>query len=105
MRITQYKEVTEKREVIIGIKCDGCGKIHNGESMPEGWHEFSAHHNHWGNDSVDSWNWYTACSPECYSRLLDETISEYEEYWSSKIDGFSIDFAKNLSNFLKQVES
>jgi len=103
MKITEYKEVTQREKVTIGYKCDNCGKIHNGNSMPDDWHEFSGEHNSWGNDSRDSCVHYTACSPECYAKLLHRAVEEFEEFWDAEIDYFTIDFAKRMSVFLNAI--
>ena len=100
MKITEYKEVTQKKEVTVGFKCDNCGKVHSSNSLPDDWHEFSGHHNSWGNDSCESYEYYMACSPECYAKLLHNAVEEYKEYSTAEIDDFSIDFAVKLSFLL-----
>ena len=54
MKIKEKKTVTEFKEITVSLKCDVCGKIHEGEELPDEWHSFNHHHNEWGNDSVDS---------------------------------------------------
>jgi hypothetical protein len=103
MKLTEYKEVTEWRNVTIGYRCDNCCKIHNGNSIAEDWHHFSAHHNSWGKDSWESYEYYTACSPECYAKLLQRAVEEFKEYHDAQIDNFEIDFAKRMSNFLNTL--
>ena len=89
--------------VVVGYKCDNCGAEHNTPTLPDDWHEFSGQHNNWDNDSIESYKEYTACSPECYVKLLCKAVKEFEEYSDGKIDGYTIDFAKRLSIFLKQI--
>ena len=103
MKLTEYKEVTKRERVTIGYKCDNCGKIHNENSMPDSWHEFSGHHNSWGNDSCESYEYYMACSPECYAKLLQKAVEEFEEYSDAEIDNFEIDFAKRMVSFLNAL--
>lgn len=100
MKLTEYKEVTRKENVTIGYKCDNCGKIHNGSELPNDWHEFSAYHNSWGNDSCESTERYMGCSPECYAKLFQKAVEEFENYRDAVIDDFEIAFAKKLSIFL-----
>ena len=102
MKIRETKEVTEKRVVTIGYKCDNCGKIHNGD-FPEDWHEFSGHHNSWGNDSCDSYEYYMACSPECFAKLLQQAVKEFENYDDAEINGYQIEFAKRMVSFLNAL--
>ena len=102
MVITEIKQVTENKKVTVGYKCNHCGKIHNGSDIPDDWHEFNSHHNSWGNDSVDSYEYYLACSPKCYAKLLKEAVDEYSgcDYDEVEISGFSLEFAKQLSESL-----
>lgn len=102
-RIRETKIVTKTEEVTVGYKCDNCDKVHSGKSQPDEWHEFSGHHESWGNDSFESYEYYMACSPECYVNLLKKAVKEFEDYNTSEIDGFSIDFAKNMVGFLKKT--
>lgn len=96
MELKEYKEVTEKRRVTIGYKCDVCGKAHYGNNYPNDWHEFSAHHNEWGKDSGDSYEYYLVCSPECYKIKLTSCINNFKEYESAEIDGMTVEFASKL---------
>lgn len=103
MKLTEYKEVTKREKVTTGYKCDECGKIDDGNNMPYDWHEFSGHHNSWGNDSCESYEYYMACSPECYAKLLKKAVEEFEEYNDAEIDEFDIEFAKKMSAFLNAL--
>lgn len=103
MKLTEVQELTSLKEVTIGYKCDNCGKIHNGASIPDDWHDFSGHHNSWGNDSRDSYEFYTSCSPECYGKLLKKAVEEFSGYCDAIVDGFEIDFAKRMSIFLNTL--
>ena len=104
MKITEYKEVTQRKEVTIGYKCDSCGKIHNGSYKPDNWHSFSGSHGEWGNDSIDSFKYYMVCSAACYVSMLNVAIKEYDDYNSAQIDYFTIEFAKELQSFIKLKE-
>jgi hypothetical protein len=100
MKIIEYKEVTKREKVVVAYKCDNCGKLHNSDERPDDWHEFSGHHNSWGNDSCESYIHYMACSPECYAKLLQKAVEDFEDYSDAKIDDFTIDFAKRMAVFL-----
>jgi hypothetical protein len=96
----QTKEIKEQREVVVAVICDNCGKEHKGNEMPDDWHILTACHDEWGNDSIDSYEKYMACSSECYIKLLNKIIIEYDSYPSTMINEMSIDFAKKLINFI-----
>ena len=100
MKIKETKSVTKNQEVTTSIKCDVCGKVHNGDYTPEEWHEISIHHHHWGNDSVESYEYFDVCSPECYWQKIKECVAEYEGFTDAKIDDFEIQFARRLVNSL-----
>lgn len=101
MEITEIKSVTTKKKVTIGHKCDICGKIHIG-GIPDDWHRFSGSHSEWCNDSCESVEYYTVCSPECYKEALRVALVNFGEYDSSEIDGFDLRFAKAISAFLNK---
>jgi hypothetical protein len=84
------------KEVVIGVKCDVCETEHIGNISDE-WHNFSSHHDGWGNDSCASYEYYDVCSIECYKQQLEECLKDLEEYshWAW-IDGFTYEFTKRL---------
>lgn len=98
MNITEFKTVTENRTVSIGYKCDCCGKFISGD-MPDNWHEFEGHHESWGNDSIDSYKYYQVCSPKCYLKMLHEAIEHFEEYSTAIINGYSVEFLRELLKY------
>lgn len=98
--IKEYKQVAQYKEVTIGFKCDNCGKFHSSKILPNDWHEFIARHYDWGNDNCDSYEYYMACSPECYAKLLHQAVEDYKESPTAEIDKFSIYFARRLSFIL-----
>ena len=93
---TSYEKVKTEcyTAVIKSVTCDGCGKTEN--KLPDSWHEFSGHHHGWGNDSIESYEYFHACSPACYLKALKKAFSEFEEYKSAEIDSFAYDFVKGL---------
>lgn len=94
MKIKQSQQV--EREVTVHIKCDVCNKIHDGGDTPDNWHTISNHHNHWGNDSRDSYEYHDVCSIECYKTKMKEIVADYETYTNAKVDDFEIQFARLL---------
>jgi len=101
--ITELKEVTETKYVTVGYKCDSCGKVHTSKDLPNDWHEFNGHHNSWGCDSVDSYQYYVTCGLQCYGKLLREAIESFKDYDDSEIDGFSLGFARKMSEFFNNI--
>ena len=78
--ITEMKTVTKTERVTVGYKCDCCRSVHTGDTMPKSWHKFRTEHDEWGRDSVDSIEYYVACSPICYDKLVKmEYLSRYRD--------------------------
>lgn len=104
MEIQKQKEVIEYKNVIVGYKCDCCGKEIKTDSFPDEWHMFKSGHNEWGNDSFESIKYYEVCSPECYSKKFIEVIeNEMEGVNDGEVDGMEIQFARNLSEYIKKA--
>lgn len=100
MRKTRIEQVA--KPVIYQTVCDHCGKAEGGED-PEGWHHFSTGHSDWGNDSIESFEQWDACSGSCYLALLKQVVEDYDP----KVQGagptlnissydFDLGFAKSL---------
>jgi hypothetical protein len=100
MKIKETKEVTEKMTVTIGIKCDVCGNEHKGKYAPDEWHNIEQHHNDWGNDSCDSYEYFDVCSPKCYAIRFKKSVGEMKSRRSAEVDGFEIQFAIRLADVL-----
>lgn len=96
-RLTGYKTVNQ--EVTIGYQCDVCGK--KVENVPKEWHEFNHHHNAWGNDSIDSYEYFHVCGIECYIKQLSDSLKKMDREYGAEVDGMSVDFAKMLLEKLK----
>jgi hypothetical protein len=56
--------------------CDACGTRVE-EYSPDGWVRFSSSHGDWGNDSCESFEYYDACSFDCYVALLCRALDDY----------------------------
>ena len=104
-KILQIKKVTETREVTIGHRCDCCKDALMIERLPDEWHRFSSHHNHWGNDSHESVVYYEVCSPSCYFTKLQEIVDEMIEYVDAEIDGMQIQFARTMVKHINLKKS
>ncbi|MDT3386702.1 MAG: hypothetical protein LIR46_02910 [Bacteroidota bacterium] len=88
-RITERKEVThvEVEDVLIGRKCDICGKDILPLEHDIGYNYFciATHHHDWGNDSVESWDHKDACCPDCVMTFTDTYIRKaFERHVNSK---------------------
>ena len=76
--IIETKKTTIMRDFVIGKKCDVCGKEVPrvggfGEPVYD-YYKITTHHYDWGNDSVDSYVHFDACSPACAYKLWEEYI-------------------------------
>lgn len=89
MKTTVKQQVTVEKEVDIGVECDECGKeIRNKETMKKRfgsypYYEVTTHHSDWGNDSVDSYEYYDLCSLDClmtHMKRYYDKASGSEEY-------------------------
>ena len=74
MKIEERKEVTRTtvESVLVGRKCDFCGKDVN----PRNYFVIATHHSDWGNDSVDSWEYKDACCPECVMPFTQTYVAD-----------------------------
>jgi hypothetical protein len=99
MEIKKEKTITETKFVVVGHECDVCGKIHEGNNIPNEWHLFNHHHNEWGNDSIESYEYHEVCSPKCYWEKFKECVNLLNGKSDAKIDEFEIQFARKLIDF------
>lgn len=90
---------TVQKSVTISIKCDVCGKIHIGDSLPNNWHNVTNRHHHWGNDSIDSYESHDVCSVDCYKEKIKQIVLDYDGFTDAQIDDFEIQFARLLVNY------
>lgn len=93
---------TVEREVSVDKKCDACGKL-AGMLEPKDWHGFSHHHSAWGNDSVDSFEWFDVCSVSCFARQLEKSIKEIGNRLGGEVSDMNIPFAKQLLAALTEM--
>jgi len=87
-----------RKETVLGLKdTDKTDPLR----MPDSWHIIDAYHNGWGNDSIDSREENIACSPECYVKLFNEMVDDFEDEDTSVVDDLEIEFAKSLRDYFK----
>ena len=86
MQITEKKEVTRTtvEKVIIGRKCDVCKRDINKVADARGWRKYNyflihTWHNDWGNDSVDSNEYYDACCSECVIKFASKYLHDAQD--------------------------
>lgn len=87
----EAKKIVVMRDYIVGKKCDVCGKEilptaipHKYEEPFYDYYEITTHHNDWGNDSIDSYEHFDACSPDCAFKLWEEYIHDSAGTWRLK---------------------
>lgn len=90
MKISERKEVTHVTvdEVIVGRKCDVCGKDieKSRDGMNYNYFVIHTHHCDWGNDSVDSHEYYDACCPECVMKFTKDYVEDsFVRMYNSKV--------------------
>jgi|GEM_PF-4304635 len=101
MEIKIEKQVTKVKNVVIGYKCDNCGKEVSQTRFPDEWHQFRSGHNEWGNDSYESIERNQVCSPDCYVEKLIKLVDEMENINDGQVGDMQIKFAKRMVNFIK----
>ena len=68
---TKTETITHEVKTVKALKCDVCGQEFTGDY----WRLFTFH-NDWGNDSVDSNEFYDLCSEECVRNALEEYLEK-----------------------------
>ena len=81
MKISEEKKIIKEtvEKVTTGRICDCCKNkiIPKGEDWNGKIYDFfliTTHHIDWGNDSVDSWDYYDACSVECALKMTEKYL-------------------------------
>ncbi len=73
------EEITHKKRIKIGVKCDVCGKNIKGDF----WNVITSH-NDWGNDSCDSVERFDVCSRECIDKKIDEYMQNCKHSYTQE---------------------
>lgn len=76
---TKIMKTIIEKECVISKRCDVCGKDipPASKSFPREltpYYKIKTHHNDWGNDSIESYEYKDACSPECALKICQEYI-------------------------------
>lgn len=75
MKRLRKEETTLTREVLQSIVCDECQKeIERGKK----YYEVTTHHDNWGNDSIESYEYLEFCCFKCLERNMKEYYDEPE---------------------------
>lgn len=80
-KVTTTKTKTVKYKITKAIKCDVCHK----EILGKYW-QLTTHHNGWGNDSIDSYEYFDLCSRECINKKLDEYIKACKNSYTQEFE-------------------
>lgn len=87
------------QEVTVAWECDVCHvQTSDKEQYKQEWHHFCEIHQGWGNDSIDSYVYYDACSVDCFIKQLQAIIPDLLEYaeYDAKIADMPVKFAQKL---------
>lgn len=98
-RTTESRTVTQ--EITTGVRCDACGKTAQMDKFgnpPAIWHHFMSGHSDWGNDSVESVEWWDVCSFACYLTIARKVFDDY-----GNTDGGSLDFDDKSGAFVRDM--
>jgi len=102
------KKKTVEQEVTVAWQCDVCNaQTADKECYKQEWHHFNKHHQGWGNDSIDSYEYYDVCSVDCFVRQLQESIPGLAEYYAgndAKIAEMPVLFAQKLLDRLQEKQ-
>lgn len=91
MRVVETREITKvmMEEVTVERICDNCGKeitvSHiTGLGNQYNYFRITTHHHDWGNDSIDSYESYDACCPECALEMTKKYVTNAYEGCNTK---------------------
>lgn len=77
----EKKEHTIIKETPVKVICDICWK----EVDPNNWFRITTSHHDWGNDSIDSYEQFDACSHKCAISFVNDYLREaYENEYNTK---------------------
>lgn len=76
---TKTHTVTEKVLVKETRYCDVCKK----EIATNSFWKLTTHHNDWGNDSIESYEYFDVCSADCLREKFDEYVKNSDNDWNT----------------------
>lgn len=91
--------VIRQTEEVISVACDVCGKIHEGNEIPNDWLVVKSVYDFYDHFEEEE---DEVCSPECYLKHLQGVCDTNDEETKLIVNGMSINFIENL---LKQIDS
>lgn len=97
-----YETKNVEQKVLIGCRCDQCGKE---SSNLDNWVVSSHRHSDWGNDSIESYETFDLCSPQCYLYQLAASVEHLDRYSSAQVDDMPIEFVRGLLTLIEERES
>ena len=91
---TQFVKTVVEKECVVLKKCDACGKDIPPTSRKWSvdrkvtpYFHITTHHDDWGEDSIESYEYLDACCPECAMKIACEYIGKlFDENNSRKIE-------------------
>jgi len=94
MRVVETKEITKvvQEEVTVKRICDNCGKeitISRKTGLGNQYNYFliTTHHHDWGNDSIESYEYYDACCPTCALEMAEKyLVNAYSDRNTKEIE-------------------
>ena len=78
---TKTETITHEVKTTKCLKCDVCDK----EFVGKYWN-LCTHHNDWGNDSCESFEYFDLCSEDCVRKKLDEYFDNCETSYTQKFE-------------------
>jgi hypothetical protein len=105
MKVYKKEKVIVERNNIYSYKCDICQKeiLSIKNNLPDGWLNFSHSHKDWGNDSIDSIEYFDVCSPECFIKQIRASLKEYECYDGAEVAHMDFPFAVKFIEYLESM--
>lgn len=89
-----YADEMVKKRVVAFYNCDNCKKSVKSEEDIKSFH---GGHQEWGNDSIESYEYFDVCSMKCYLDIIKRELDEYaDQYPSYQIDNQSAKFFKGF---------
>src|SRR5947208_3258020 len=96
------EEKTVTKEIVVGWECDSCHKhTTDTKERDEKWLSFSEGHSGWGNDSIESVQYYHVCSAKCFIEMLPKRIKDVDGHRGAEVADMPVAFCKELLELLR----
>lgn len=103
MRVVETKEITKVIEEEVTVKriCDNCGKEitisrRTGYGDEHNYFHITTHHYDWGNDSIESYEHYDACCPQCALEMAEKYLAK--AYKGNNTKEIDIEHVRSLNS-------